>query len=202
MSSHAPCAESVTNRAEAEGAERGTRNKSDTPLRGAAPINNEFEVGYDEAFEKVWLRIALAGRVILGLVVAAGLAGLLGRGPFSHHTSSAPDGAIKVDYEPVARFGTATQVTIHLDMRRFSAAPNITLHLSSTFVEPMGFHQALPQPLQEGAEGGGLTMTYPVRPTAGDILLRFVLSPTTLGPVHLSVNDGMDTLRWTQIILP
>jgi len=174
----------------------------DIPLRGADPVNDEFEVGYDAFFERSWLRAAIIGRVLLAIVMLAGLAGLLGRGPFSHRTVADPSGTIKVDYEPIARYGTATQVTLHLDMRRLAEAPDVTVRLSSVFVEPMGFHQVLPQPMREAPDGGGLALTFPADRLQDDAMVRLMLTPDTVGAVQLLVRIGSISLHWQQVVLP
>jgi hypothetical protein len=46
------------------------------------------------------------------VAVVAGLLGLLGRGPYSHRALTDVSGRIAIDYEPVARNGTATQITV------------------------------------------------------------------------------------------
>jgi hypothetical protein len=83
-------------------------------MRGATTVNEEFEVGFDQNFESHWYRAEQVGRIIMVLSVVVSALGLLGRGPFSHATVRSATGAITVDYEPVARQGTATVITIHV----------------------------------------------------------------------------------------
>lgn len=120
----------------------------DTHLRGADAVHDgELEVGFNEPFERSWRRAEQVGRVAMLLVVVAGVAGLMGKGPFSHRTSATADKALAVDREPVARYGTATMVTLHLDMAKLAPGHDWTVHLNGAFVEPMGLHEVAPVPL-------------------------------------------------------
>lgn len=172
-----------------------------TPLRGASTVNDEFEVGFDERFENRWGRAEVAGKWLLFAVVLLGLSGLLGRGPFSHRSAEAKDGSLTVDYEPVARYGTPTQVTLHL-----RPAPGIHTErvlLGTGFVEPMGLQTVLPQPVTEAADQGGLALTIQMEPGPTDTLVRLGLKPTEVGPVPLEAHlDGAVPLRWSQFVLP
>src|ERR1700712_514997 len=83
-------------------------------MQGADRINDELEVGFDHIFEARWLWAERVGRVVMLLFVAAGIGGLLGRGPYSHETTTVPMSDLSVDFEPIARSQTGTQVTLHL----------------------------------------------------------------------------------------
>ena len=172
----------------------------DTPLRGADTVNDELEVGYDAGFERWWVRAEIAGRVVMAGVVAAGLAGLLGRGPFSHRTTATASGAIGVDYEPVARYGTETQVTLHVDTSRLPPGP-MTVHLTTVLVEPMGLHEILPQPAAEQPEHDGVAVTIP-HDGEQDSYVRLFLKPSTVGRKHLTATIEGETIAWSQLVLP
>ena len=175
----------------------------DTHLRGADAIHGgEFEVGYDARFERAWLRVEQVGRVVLALVVAAGLAGLLGRGPYSHRRSETASGALAVDYEPLARYGTATMVTLHFDTTRFDPAHEWVIHLNNAFVEPMGLKEVMPTPSKQAADGAGLAVSVSLAPDRRDALVRFYLHPTEIGRMHLEARVGPETIDWEQLVLP
>ena len=84
-------------------------------MQGADRVNDEFEVGYNENFERNWERAEIVGRVVMVAVIAAGLAGFFGRGPYSHQTKHTAESALTVDFEPIARSQAPTQVTFHID---------------------------------------------------------------------------------------
>jgi hypothetical protein len=177
----------------------------DTQLRGADAINDgDLEVGFDERFERSWGRAEVVGRVVMAIIVAAGLAGLMGRGPFSHRTSATPSGALAVDREPVVHYGTGTQVTLHIDPAKVpaDAAGEWVVHLNNVFVEPMGKQRVTPQPIHEMADGSGIALTFRLDPAQHDDLVRIMLQPTEVGPQHLVARVGSAQLDWEQWVLP
>jgi hypothetical protein len=170
--------------------------------RGASPVNDELEVGYDARFERTWHRAEIAGRVVMVLIVAAGLAGLFGRGPFSHHTEATAARTLSADFEPVARWGTPTDVTLHIRPPP-GDQHEVRIRLSSQFVEPMGLSGTLPRAEVERAAGGDLLLTLSLPPAPTEALLRIKLNPIAIGPVSLFAQvDGGERLTWTQVVLP
>ncbi|MGI3776068.1 MAG: hypothetical protein ACRYGC_02145 [Janthinobacterium lividum] len=174
---------------------------SDEALRGADRVNDELEVGYDLVFERRFHYAEIAGRAFLFLVVALALSGLLGRGPLSHESVRTPGGGPSADYEPVARYDTPTQVTLHLHPA--PGQSTTTVVVDTGFIEPMGLTALQPTPLSSAAHRGGLALTFGVQPTKADTLVRLELKPSVVGPVSMSATvDGAPPLSWTQVILP
>ena len=169
--------------------------------QGADRINEEFEVGFDRSFESRWQRAEQFGRVVMVAFVAAGLAGMLGRGPYSHRTEKTAQSALAVDFEPVARSQSTTQVTLHLDNP--TGAPTLDLFIGTNMVEPMGLRRMVPQPVDVKAVQNGLVLTLAVPPDTRDAELRLMLQPIGLGPNQMMARlRGHAALRWTQFVLP
>ena len=83
-----------------------------------------------------------------------------------------------------------------------AAADEQQVGLSSRFVEPFGLSQILPRPLGEVPHGGGLMLKFFTPADPRDAEIPFKVSPSSVGPVHLSVRlgDG-ESLHWTQFVL-
>ena len=170
-------------------------------LRGAALVNGEFEVGFDQTFERRWLRAEQFGRVAMLLFIAAGLAGLMGRGPFSHHTVKSAASALAVDFEPIARANAATQVTFHLENP--TGQPTMDLFISSNVVEPMGLTRILPDPVSSKVVQNGIVLTVVVPGGTKDGELRLMMMPSQLGDNQLEARlPGHAPLKWSQFIVP
>jgi len=142
----------------------------------------------------------------LVLYVAAAFAGLLGHGPFSHHQITDATRTFEVDYEPIARAGTGTQVTIHI-LRPPPEATELAVTLSNGFAEPFGLSDVLPRPARSVIGTNGTTMVFDILPGDRDDLIRLKGSPTQAGLMRLSARltptqTGGPTLSWTQLILP
>ncbi|WP_428486186.1 hypothetical protein [Rhodopila sp.] len=170
-------------------------------MRGAEPVNNEFEVGFNQTFEVGWYRVELAGRVIMIIFVTCALLGLLGRGPYSHASKSSPSREISVDYEPIARHGTSTMVTVHLKTPSDAAHP-VRLLVDQHMIEPMGYQHATPLPEHASIGDAGVWLTFNERADQHDALVRFDLSPTALGFIPMQVSDGSNTVKWTMLVVP
>ena len=170
-------------------------------LQGADRVNGELEVGYDARFEGRWAWAERAGRLVMVLFVSAGVAGLFGRGPLSHHTNTVPGADMSVDYEPITRVQTDTQITLHV--RNDSDSPVMKVLVSTQLVEPMGLQRILPQPQAEAVQGNGLALSFEVPPGTKDGHIRFVVQPAGVGPVPLSAQIvGHPAVHWTQLALP
>ncbi len=180
-----------------------------TPPRGAAAVNDgELEVGYDPTFESRWRHIEHGSHVFMILVVLAALAGLLGQGPLSHRTDKSGDGRLAVDFEPLARYGTTTQVTLHLSnslpgaRNELEPTTPVNVIVTSQLVEPMGLQRVFPQPARTAAVGADISYTFNIPPGKESAMIRFVLKPAVVGPVWLLARQGETTVAWKQWVLP
>jgi hypothetical protein len=176
----------------------------DSPMRGAAPVNDELEVGYDADFEARWRHIELVSHGCMLIVVAAALLGLFGRGPLSHRTQLSADARLMVDFEPLARYGTSTQITLHLSPDAQGAGKSGTARvlLNSALIEPMGLQQVFPEPASSAAVAGGTAFVFNVPEEKSPVAVRFVVKPNNIGPIRLEARQGGTRLGWTQFVLP
>ena len=170
-------------------------------MQGADLVNDELEVGFDQTFERRWHRAEQAGRVVMVVFVAAGLVGLFGRGPYSHRTDRTSDAGLAVDFEPVARSQTSTQVTFHFDNP--AGSPVRRLFIGAHVIEPMGLQQILPQPVSTQALDGGMMLSFGVPAGMRDATVRLILQPAGIGVEHLQARlEGRSVLHWTQFVVP
>src|SRR3569833_3388571 len=144
-------------------------------------IDDELEVGFDQTFERKWRRLELASHAIMALFVLAALLGLFGRGPLSHRTQMSANGRLSLDYEPLVRWGTSTQVTVHLstpDVRPATgegAFQKIWVSVNNAVVEPLGLQLLIPQLYATNAIVGCTMYEFSVPPGQDDALVRCVL---------------------------
>ncbi len=170
-------------------------------MQGADRVNDEPEVGFDEPFERRWVWAERAGRLVMVLFVAAGLAGFMGHGAYSHRTAKSAESALAVDFEPVARSQSATQLTFHSDNP--TSEPTLDLFIGANLVEPMGLKSIIPQPVSTQVVQDGLVMMVAVPPGAHNAEFRLVLEPNAVGDNVLEARlDGHAMLHWSQFIAP
>src|SRR4051812_24094257 len=103
-----------------------------------------IEIGFDEAFERKWLRFEHIVWVLMIATLMVGLAGGFGRGPAVRgQASGAP---IDVEYERVVRYQTPTEITI----KSTSEHGIDRLFLGRDLVDRLKLQTVTPQPI--GAE--------------------------------------------------
>ncbi|WP_377045412.1 hypothetical protein [Roseomonas elaeocarpi] len=165
-----------------------------------------FEVGYDERFEDRWWWWSRVGQAAMALVLLLALSGLLGRGPLSHHSLSSADGTLTVDYEPLARYGTPTQITLHVADARLTPATGggeeVRLVLSDLMAEPLGLQRAIPQPAGWSAGDGRIELRITAAPDALEQRIRLQAQPSAAGWVSLWARVGGQEVSWHQLVLP
>ena len=164
-------------------------------------VNDEFEVGFNQNFESHWYRAEQVGRVMMILFTLAAALGFLGRGPFSHESAQSSDGTLAVDYEPVARHGTTTTITVHLKKPQDVARP-IELRVNQQIIEPMGYQRAIPLANSSSVTDNGMRLTFDEAANQSDVLIRFEVMPNAIGFVPLHVSDGSDTVNISVLVVP
>lgn len=185
-------------------------------LRGADAVNGELEVGYNEQFESRWHATQIVGLICMVVFLSACAAGVFGRGVFSHRSKASADGSLHVDYEPVAREGTGTQVTFHVSNMRDKAVP-VVIYVSSHAAEPLGLDHTLPLAQSAVISDHGLLFRFMIGAHQADSKIRFATMPTAFGVAHVrawrvadtSLADSQDptpdpaaTVEWSQVIVP
>ena len=136
--------------------------------------------------QKDW-RAQRVGWVLLALVLAAGLAGLLGPGPLSSATASGGD-TLHVEYERFVRHGSQTHVTVRIA----AAEPGpLQLTISRQYLEAFHVKQILPAPARVQAGDPDLVYTFEGPDTAGPVELKFFLQPESLGSHTGRLSSGL-----------
>ncbi|MGI4746771.1 MAG: hypothetical protein ACRYGI_04165 [Janthinobacterium lividum] len=186
------------------------------PLRGSDAVNGELEVGYNEHFKSRWYATQIVGLACMVVFLSACAAGLLGRGIFSHQSIASADGSLRVDYEPVARESTGTQVTFHVSNMQDKAVP-VVIYLSGHAAEPLGLDHTLPATQSAVVGDRGILFRFMIGPRQKNSRIRFDMMPTAFGLAHVrawrvadpDLADSLDTtpdpaatVEWSQLIMP
>jgi hypothetical protein len=170
-------------------------------------IDEELELGFDQSFENTWRKLELTTHALLLLFVIAALGGAFGRGPLDHRSQANSDGTLSIDYEPVVRYGTTTQITVHVAGSEQGnseiARPAARLFISNTLIEPLGLQQVIPQPNETTASSAGAIYRFEVPPNKAGALVRMVIKPSSVGPVQAKIgNEDGESVSFTQLALP
>lgn len=135
----------------------------------------------------------------VGLVLAAALAGLLGRGPASRGTLS-QDG-ITLEYERVVR----CKATAELRMTLPSAGGEdglVALEVGGGYLDHVELESVVPEPLEQRSRPGAVVLLF--RPARQGEPLAVVLRAKveTIGRLRGSISTGAGAVRFEQIALP
>jgi hypothetical protein len=133
-------------------------------------VNDEFTLGYDRDFETQWWRIEVCVWVFLVLVLAAGLAGFLGKGPLSHKKVGTADGMLTVDYPRVARYKTPEIMVIRIAPAAYRNG-QAYLWLNRAVIEKMGLQRIIPEPIRSMPGEDGIGYLFPVSDPARPTIL-------------------------------
>ena len=89
---------------------------------------------------------------------------------------------LAVDFEPIARYWTTSQITPHLSSdvpatgtQSVSGSSTARLVLNSDLVEPMGLQQIIPRPMSSEAVAGGVAFVFNVPSGKQRAAVRFVI---------------------------
>lgn len=126
-----------------------------------AKVNNDVAVGSDLAFQRRWWKFEIGVWTAFTILIVLALIGFLGRGPWAHKQVRTADGSLQLQYERVARFGTASVLTIKPgpDAAR---GGRLQLWASGDLIQSLGAQRVEPQPTESTLTGGGVLYTFPV----------------------------------------
>jgi hypothetical protein len=144
------------------------------------------EIEEDLPFQHRNWRAQRIGWALLGAVVLAGLAGLLGSGPLSSAQDSGGAG-LTVEYERFVRHGAQSKIEVIVG----KPANTVRIAISRSFLEASEMRQILPAPLQARA-GDGFVVYVFERAGSGPMHVTFVFQPDELGSheVQIAVDDA------------
>jgi len=165
-----------------------------------AKVNDDIDVGSDLAFQQKWWRFERGIWVALTLVVVLNALGVLGQGMATRAHTATADGAMRVDYQRIARYSTPALVTVHFGPAAIRDG-SVRLWASDSLIESLGAQRLLPEPAETTLDGAGLLFTFPS--TAQPNSMQFALEPRAIGlqPLTLRIAGG-EELRLSMLVLP
>jgi|SRR5579884_404177 hypothetical protein len=159
----------------------------------------EIDVGYDYVFEQRWCTFERGVWAFFTLLIAAGLAGVFGRGPLNEVKLTLNDGT-SVRYERVVRFKSPTVTNFEIPVSNGIAE----LEANTSAVKKLGLQQVIPQPTRTfGSEHVGPVQFQVVAPQTKTVFMQLAMQPSGLGPVTSSYRvNGQTTVQIKQFVLP
>ena len=184
---------------------------TETPLKPVedtiAKVDDELAVGEDLQFQRRWWKFEKISWSFLALFVLLDAAGFFGRGPLSKSHKHTADGAMRMEYEWVQRYGTPSIVMLHF---RPAAVHNgaIQVWVSDSLVNELGNQRIIPQPAISVSGDSGVAYTVPASSEPNS--MAFALQPTKIGLHHFivrvlgsgTVNHPQETLEADVFVMP
>jgi hypothetical protein len=160
---------------------------------------SDIDIGYDYIFERRWARFERIVWGLFTLLIAAGLAGIFGRGPMNQVKRTLGDGS-RVQYERIVRFKSPTRVNFELPANQGVA--QIEADLST--ITKLGLQQVFPQPTRDwGSEQVGPLQFQSVTSGTNSVFVQLAMQPAALGFVTSTyIVNGRTTVRIRQLVLP
>ncbi len=143
-----------------------------------AKVNDEIAVGEDLKFQRRWWRFEKIAWSFLALLVVLSAIGIFGRGPLSGAKKQSADGALRVDYDWVERFGTPTIMTLHFSPSALHDGV-IRIWVSDSVIKALGNQRVIPQPATSVTGDGGIAYAFPSAGKPSSI--EFSLEPAKVG---------------------
>ncbi len=138
---------------------------------------------------------------MLGAIVVAALAGLLGPGPLSWSSVASPDGRIVIGYSRFARDGGPIALDV-LVAPEAAEAGQIDLWLSDELLDTLDVDQIVPEPASQTSQDGGIVLSFEVAEGAS---LEATISATadTTGRRTTGIGlAGDEPLQLSQLFYP
>jgi hypothetical protein len=165
----------------------------------APPIVSGIQLPQDLAFTRRDWRAQHIGQVGMALVVAAALAGALGRGPLAHARAEAP--GLGVAYERVVRHGAGAELSIDVDPA-LATDGVVQIAVDGDYLETMQIDQLAPEPERVVVDGERLVADVAVAPGERG-RVRIDLTPRGMGPKRAEISVvGGGSVQLKQLVLP
>jgi hypothetical protein len=160
-----------------------------------------IDVGFDATFIQNWLKYQKYAWIFMVVVVAAGLAGLSGRGPFSRTKLSSPSGQFTVEYDRIARNKTPALIVITIQGE--ATGRPIRLRLQGNLLNAGGLQRMVPPPAKVEPLTGGILADWPANHAATKRTIMLNHEPRAPGEFvyTISLNDG-SALELHQWVMP
>jgi hypothetical protein len=140
----------------------------------------EIQLSDDLPFSrKSWI-LERIGWAALGLLLAAGLAGLLGPGLFSKTRAGEPGGPIRVEFDRFERRQNEGTLRVELGPLREESG-RAGLRIENRYLDGLEIESLRPEPVQVTADSGGTTFLFSKRGDGDGVSVVFEVRFKTFG---------------------
>src|SRR3954447_12220307 len=166
------------------------------------PAVQNIEVGYDSDFLQRWMRFEKVAWLVMMVALAAGLAGVFGRGPLAKTTVKAGDGT-EVRFERVARNKTPALVEIRLP-QTLAGVHMLKLRLEGDLLNRGRLERIVPQPAREIPVNHGIIAEIPINTGEQPGKVDITQQPGEPGRLwnRITLDNTGTRVEFSQVVLP
>jgi hypothetical protein len=164
--------------------------------------SQRLDLDMDPAGHRTEWRIQRVGWAVWGMIIVAGLCGVLGSGPLSATTSLATDGSIEVEYDRFVHYHDPITVTV-----RFRAletrSDRVNLTLSQLFIDRIRMDRIEPRPQQEQLAADGVIYGFEQVNDERELVIHFHFQHETVGMAEGQFAQvGHVPVAFSQLVYP
>jgi hypothetical protein len=160
----------------------------------------DLELNEDLPFQYREWRFQRFGWVLIGVFVAAGLAGAFGGGLLSQTRVSAPDGSLQVEYERFARMDAPTRVTITM----FAPSPErqVRVELDRAYLDAVVIEQMAPVSQQVLTKSDRVVHVFDLAQPGQPMTATLHVRPLAPGLLQARLTLGQRSVTLRQLVYP
>jgi hypothetical protein len=163
---------------------------------------HHLELERRERFNRAEWTIQRIGWAAGALLIGAGLAGLVGAGPFSSREAVAPDGAVRVEYDRFLHYHAPTTLSVTIDAAQVNSQ-RIRLRLSQEYLDSVEVHRIQPEPALSSVGQEGVLLTFERESGAKEAKITLHVEHQNLGSVSGEIGvEGHEGVVFHQFVYP
>lgn len=158
---------------------------------------NDFETEKYRVFEEKFGKVRNLGKILILLLITAGLAGIFGYGIWTKKTLTLNDNA-QMEYECFLRERKETPLKINLNNKDHSSA---SIVIPSRYLKKVGIKSILPVPTEVVSGEDSILFRFKTKGSE-NISITFNTYPIKAGNVELNLTVNGEPASVTQFIYP
>jgi hypothetical protein len=169
---------------------------------GKRKHHDELQIDQSLTYQKREWIFERVGWTVMALVVAAGLAGVFGRGPVSKTRASDPFESLALEYDRFLRYSDPTKLQVTLAPMS-TADETIRIWLAQEYLDSVEVLCIRPEPLRQELARDGQVFVFGVTEPRGPLRVTFHVKPDHVGSLAGQIRVGAyEPVSFEQFVYP
>jgi hypothetical protein len=144
--------------------------------------SGDLDIDVDMVFQQRSWAVQRAGWIVIGLLVLAAAAGLLGSGPLSRRTATVP-GVLEIEYARFTRYEDPERLSVRL-LSAATVNPSVQLSLNREYLDHSRIDSITPAPERVESAGRHVVYAFRVAEPGQPLEVTFNIAPQRVGGVE------------------